>query len=116
MDGPLPGPDGREAGGSSPLIRRKWDGEKNSVGWAISDINVTPMVDVMLVLLIIFMVVTPMLSKGVSVDKVKAMNPIAMQAADKEDAVLVSVTATAAFSSAARRLRRRSFRAKSRTC
>jgi biopolymer transport protein ExbD/biopolymer transport protein TolR len=38
------------------------------------------------------MVVTPMLSKGVSVDKVKAMNPIAMQAADKEDAVLVSVT------------------------
>jgi biopolymer transport protein ExbD len=61
-------------------------------GGAISDINVTPMVDVMLVLLIIFMVVTPMLSKGVSVDKVKAMNPIAMQAADKEDAVLVSVT------------------------
>ena len=33
-----------------------------------SDINVTPMVDVMLVLLIIFMVVTPMLQKGVSVD------------------------------------------------
>ena len=30
----------------------------------VSDINVTPMVDVMLVLLIIFMVITPMLSKG----------------------------------------------------
>ena len=29
-----------------------------------SDINVTPMVDVMLVLLIIFMVITPMLTKG----------------------------------------------------
>ena len=33
-----------------------------------SNINVTPMVDVMLVLLIIFMVITPMLQKGVSVD------------------------------------------------
>ena len=32
----------------------------------VNDINVTPMVDVMLVLLIIFMVITPMLTKGVS--------------------------------------------------
>ena len=40
-----------------------------------SDINVTPMVDVMLVLLIIFMVVTPMLQKGVSVDLAKVNNP-----------------------------------------
>ena len=53
----------------------------------VADINVTPMVDVMLVLLIIFMVITPMLSKGVSVDMVKTKNPIAMQAADKSDAV-----------------------------
>ena len=37
----------------------------------VADINVTPMVDVMLVMLIIFMVITPMLSKGVSVDLVK---------------------------------------------
>ncbi len=58
----------------------------------VSDINVTPMVDVMLVMLIIFMVITPMLSKGVSVDKAKTKNPIAMQSADKEDAVLVTVT------------------------
>ena len=58
----------------------------------VSDINVTPMVDVMLVLLIIFMVITPMLSKGVSVDMVKTSNPIAMQAADKEDAILVAIT------------------------
>jgi len=58
----------------------------------VSDINVTPMVDVMLVLLIIFMVITPMLSKGVSVDMVKTNNPITMQAADKEDAILVAVT------------------------
>ena len=58
----------------------------------VADINVTPMVDVMLVLLIIFMVITPMLSKGVSVDMVKTRNPIAMQAADKSDAVLIAVT------------------------
>jgi biopolymer transport protein ExbD/biopolymer transport protein TolR len=58
----------------------------------VADINVTPMVDVMLVLLIIFMVITPMLSKGVQVDKVKTRNPIAMQAADRSDAVLISVT------------------------
>ncbi len=35
---------------------------------AMSDINVTPLVDVMLVLLIIFMVTSPMLVAGVSVD------------------------------------------------
>jgi biopolymer transport protein ExbD/biopolymer transport protein TolR len=58
----------------------------------VSDINVTPMVDVMLVLLIIFMVITPMLQHGVTVDLVKAKNPIAMKDADKEDAVLVGVT------------------------
>jgi biopolymer transport protein ExbD/biopolymer transport protein TolR len=59
---------------------------------AINDINVTPMVDVMLCLLIIFMVITPMLSKGVSVDLVNTRNPIAMDEADKEDAVLVAIT------------------------
>ena len=58
----------------------------------VADINVTPMVDVMLVMLIIFMVITPMLSKGVSVDLVKTRNPIAMADADKEDAILVAVT------------------------
>ena len=58
----------------------------------VSDINVTPMVDVMLVLLIIFMVITPMLSKGKNVDMVKTHNPIKMQEADKEDAVLIAIT------------------------
>ena len=56
-----------------------------------SDINVTPMVDVMLVLLIIFMVVTPMLQHGVSVDMAQVNNPEQMPDADKEDALLVSV-------------------------
>jgi biopolymer transport protein ExbD/biopolymer transport protein TolR len=58
----------------------------------VSDINVTPMVDVMLVLLIIFMVITPLLTKGAQVDKYRSKNAIAMKAADKEDAVLVAVT------------------------
>jgi biopolymer transport protein ExbD/biopolymer transport protein TolR len=66
--------------------------QKKKAAPPVSDINVTPMVDVMLVLLIIFMVITPMLSKGQSVELVKTHNPIAMQAADKEDAVLVAVT------------------------
>ena len=56
-----------------------------------SDINVTPMVDVMLVLLIIFMVITPMLQKGVSVELAKTDNPQSMADADKEDALLISV-------------------------
>ena len=58
----------------------------------VSEINVTPMVDVMLVLLIIFMVITPMLSKGKDVDMVKTHNPVKMQEADKEDAIIVAVT------------------------
>ena len=58
----------------------------------VSEINVTPMVDVMLVLLIIFIVITPLLTKGVTVEYVKAKNPIAMQNADKEDAILISVS------------------------
>jgi len=56
-----------------------------------SNINVTPMVDVMLVLLIIFMVITPMLQKGQSVDMAKVNNPTPMPDADKEDALLVVV-------------------------
>src|SRR3982750_2607615 len=39
-----------------------------------SEINVTPMVDVMLVLLIIFMIVTPLLQQGVSVNLPREMN------------------------------------------
>jgi biopolymer transport protein ExbD len=56
-----------------------------------SDINVTPMVDVMLVLLIIFMVITPMLQKGVSVNMAKTDNPIKMPEADREDSLIVAV-------------------------
>jgi biopolymer transport protein ExbD/biopolymer transport protein TolR len=66
--------------------------KRNEGAKVSSDINVTPMVDVMLVLLIIFMVVTPMLQKGVSVDMAPVNSPAQMPDADKEDALLVSIT------------------------
>jgi biopolymer transport protein ExbD/biopolymer transport protein TolR len=58
----------------------------------VSEINVTPMVDVMLVVLIIFMVITPLLSKSIPVDKAITRNPITMPDADKEDAIIVAIT------------------------
>jgi biopolymer transport protein TolR len=57
-----------------------------------SNINVTPMVDVMLVLLIIFMVITPMLQNKVQIDMAKVDNPTSMPDADKDDAIVVAVT------------------------
>ena len=57
-----------------------------------SNINVTPMVDVMLVLLIIFMVITPMLNNKVNVDLPTATAAVVMDNANKEDAVTVAVT------------------------
>jgi biopolymer transport protein ExbD/biopolymer transport protein TolR len=50
------------------------------------------MVDVMLVLVIIFMVITPMLQNKVSIDLAVVANPTAMPDADKEDAIVVAVT------------------------
>src|SRR6201996_9306879 len=57
-----------------------------------SNINVTPMVDVMLVLLIIFMVITPMLNNKVNVDLARVNAPEEMPDANKEDSVTVAVT------------------------
>jgi biopolymer transport protein ExbD/biopolymer transport protein TolR len=57
-----------------------------------STINVTPMVDVMLVLLIIFMVITPMLQNKVQIDMARVDNTTNMPDADKEDAIVVAIT------------------------
>jgi biopolymer transport protein ExbD len=65
---------------------------KPKVGMTYSEPNVIPMADIMLVLLIIMMVVTPMLQKGVSVDMAKVNNPRDMPNADKDDAILLSIT------------------------
>jgi len=66
-------------------------------GGAMADINVTPLVDVVLVLLIIFMVVTPMLQKGISVELANTKNPVDMKEADRDDAVLVAITRDGKF-------------------
>jgi biopolymer transport protein ExbD len=60
-------------------------------GQVKSDINVTPLVDVVLVLLIIFMVVTPMLQKGKDVLLPVTDNP-KQEKSDDENEILVSIT------------------------
>ena len=54
--------------------------------------NVIPMADIMLVLLIIFMVITPMLTNGTAVDMARAVNVDKMPNAQKDDAIIVAVT------------------------
>ena len=57
-----------------------------------SEINVTPMVDIMLVLLIIFMVVTPFLQQGITVNFPKNMaNPDPDQNIIKESSIVISI-------------------------
>ena len=65
---------------------------KPQVGAQMASPNVIPMADIMLVLLIIFMVVTPMLQKNKPVDMARTNTARDMQDADKEDAVVVAVT------------------------
>ena len=67
--------------------------ERGSAGGSAlnSDINVTPMVDIMLVLLIIFMVVTPLLQSGVNVAIPKGLNPDEQGDITNERAVVVSI-------------------------
>lgn len=55
----------------------------------ISQINITPLVDVMLVLLVIFMVTAPILQQGVAVDLPQAASG---SLAEKEESLVVSVT------------------------
>ena len=65
---------------------------RNEGGKVNSNINVTPMVDVMLVLLIIFMVITPMLQNKVVIDMAAVVNAAPMPDADKDDAIVVAIT------------------------
>ena len=57
-----------------------------------ADINVTPMADVMLVLLIIFMITTPLLQPGITVNLPKGVNPVENPRIDAENAVIVAVS------------------------
>ena len=64
-------------------------------GGAIADINVTPMADIMIVLLIIFMVITPMLQKGVDVKLPVAANT--EERKDEQKSITVAVQNDATF-------------------
>ncbi len=57
-----------------------------------SEINVTPMADVMLVLLIIFMITVPLLQQGIFVNKPRARNAQEEPLVDDEDATMVTIT------------------------
>jgi biopolymer transport protein ExbD len=65
---------------------------KPKVGAQMASPNVIPMADIMLVLLIIFMVVTPMLQKNMPVDMARTNTAHEMQDADKDDAIVVAIT------------------------
>ena len=56
-----------------------------------ADINVTPMADIMLVLLIIFMITTPLLQSGITVNLPKAKNPLDAPEADSKEAVVIAI-------------------------
>jgi biopolymer transport protein TolR len=57
-----------------------------------SDINVTPMADIMLVLLIIFMITTPLLQDGINVNKAKARNAVEAPEVESESATTITIT------------------------
>jgi biopolymer transport protein ExbD/biopolymer transport protein TolR len=72
-----------------------------------SEINVTPMVDIMLVLLIIFMVVTPFLQPGITVPVPKNMtNPDVDQKIIKESSVVISILSDVDYFLGKKRLRK----------
>src|SRR6185437_6988536 len=54
--------------------------------------NVIPMADIMLVLLIIFMVITPMIQNGVDIDMAKVLNAEALRDASKDNAITLAIT------------------------
>jgi len=65
---------------------------KPQAGAQMASPNVIPMADIMLVLLIIFMVITPMLQKTTPVDLAMTNNAHEMKEADKDDAIVVAIT------------------------
>ena len=65
---------------------------RRSASGVTSEINVTPMCDVMLVLLIIFMITVPLLQQGIFVNKPRDRNAQEEPLVDDEDATMVTIT------------------------
>ena len=65
-------------------------------GGTMADINVTPLVDVMLVLLIIFMITAPLMTAGVDIDLPKADAP-PLEMSDSDDQLVLSVPGDGTF-------------------
>jgi biopolymer transport protein ExbD len=60
-------------------------------GSVMASPNIIPMADIMLVLLIIFMVVTPMFQPGPPMDMARVKDPVEMPDANRDDAVIVAI-------------------------
>ncbi len=67
-------------------------GGGSSISAVSPDINVTPMADIMLVLLIIFMITTPLLQEGINVNKPKARNAQEAPEVEAEDSTIITIT------------------------
>jgi biopolymer transport protein ExbD len=79
---------GSTQGGGSTAVYRGLRGQRGMPS-ALGEINVTPLVDVVLVLLLVFMVTAPMMSRGIDVSLPVADQP----QVDPEDRVTVTVNA-----------------------
>ena len=77
---------------------------KPKTGETMSEPNVVPMTDVMLVLLIIMMVITPMLQNKLSLELAQTNNAVKMPDANKDTAVIVSITRDGAVYLKAKRI------------
>src|SRR6188474_3204065 len=80
---------GGNGGGASSAATTYRTMRSRHAGAVMSDINVTPLVDVVLVLLLVFMVTAPMMSRGIDVSLPVANQP----KTDEEERVSVSVNA-----------------------
>jgi biopolymer transport protein ExbD len=80
---------GGESGGGSHAAATYRGLRSGRSSHAIGDINVTPLVDVVLVLLLVFMVTAPMMTRGIDVSLPVANQP----QVDPEDRIFVSINA-----------------------